>query len=281
LFHGEDLSPPAIAERFDVAASTVRKWVQRFDIREEPARRAPPSAETLHRLHHEEHLSLPEISDELGRSTPSVEWWMGKHNIEIVNRQGYRYTHDELLDELREYSRDGIDETKRHLSETDAAPDPDRFARRFGSFAAAWYRAGFEIPPQDDDAGLTNDQSRTLQTERTAAKTLPAPDEVVARCELDISTSAFRRFTENRILVKAFRERVLETADGTTRWRWRVAPGVHEWVKTNLTNTTECPADDCHATGIHNPRDVDGYQCTNEACDETFGREVAEEVMGG
>jgi hypothetical protein len=34
------------------------------------------------------------------------------------------------------------------------------------------------------------------------------------------------------------------------------------------------------ATGFRNPRNVDGYQCPRDCCDETFDRETLEQTLG-
>lgn len=100
LYQDEGMGIKKVAEVFDCSRSTVRNWLDRFDLLEDRDV-YKPSEERLRRLYCEEGLSGPEIAEEIGsESHTTVYRWLEEHNIEMRRRQiDYSEASEELQDE--------------------------------------------------------------------------------------------------------------------------------------------------------------------------------------
>jgi hypothetical protein len=121
--------------------------------------------------------------------------------------------------------------------------------------------------------------STPQQVGRTAAATLmgrpdaalklpPASDGAWLRADIGIEQSALSAFHQAGAIEAV-------GSDGN-RNRWQTKQGVAEWVEDKIAGRTTTPCG-C-STGIRTI-EPGTYTCRNDDCDETFGRETAEEVV--
>lgn len=138
----------------------------------------------------------------------------------------------------------------------------------------------------DDPSPLPREAVSRLRAHRETAMALPEPGPSWALAETDLSEQGFRVVKQLGVITSVGWERVKVAADrddgagNYDRKRWVTDPTAYEWIQAHLSDATECPADGCHATGIHNPKGVGGYRCSNDDCDERLTREQAEAIVG-
>jgi len=124
----------------------------------------------------------------------------------------------------------------------------------------------------------------TLRGLRSDAVRLPDASDTWASIEYDISKRAIQKFKQAGVVERAGFEKAPINPDDPSagtyeRNVYRTDADAYEWIQANLSEVPECPAPDCHATGIHNPAGVDGYRCSNDECDRELTREEAERLI--
>jgi hypothetical protein len=119
-------------------------------------------------------------------------------------------------------------------------------------------------------SSVGNFQSPALNSYPEAALQLPPAGETWTRDDIDVPRGALKRFSQAGVIEKAGR-------DDHNRYRWRTVVGVVEWVEDHIAGRSYTPCG-C-STGIRTLEAGETYSCTNDDCDETFGRETAMEVM--
>lgn len=87
LYVVERMSMGQMAERFDVAVSTVHKWMKHHEIeRRERTTRIEPGTHrdegTLQRLYHDEGLTLDQVAERLECGVTTIKDWMNRYDIE-------------------------------------------------------------------------------------------------------------------------------------------------------------------------------------------------------
>jgi hypothetical protein len=135
-----------------------------------------------------------------------------------------------------------------------------------------------------ESQAVTNANARKLKQFRTIALSLPEPGDDWAVSDTSLNGGDIQRMKEVGAVECVGWERVDVDKDypngggNYNRNRWRTDPDVYAWIHEHLTNVAECPADGCRATGVSNPRNVDGYKCTNADCDRTLTRTEAKRL---
>lgn len=132
---------------------------------------------------------------------------------------------------------------------------------------------------------ITPNAKRRLRANREAALSVPCPEETWALRESSLSKGQFRLLEVLGVIRAVETERVKvasEREDGGGNYlrnRWQTDRDAWDWIIDNLHDKRECPEPDCHATGMRNPRDADGYRCTSDSCDRTLSRAEAEQLL--
>lgn len=120
-----------------------------------------------------------------------------------------------------------------------------------------------------------------LRSRRDAAMRLPPHGEPFAIAEVGIEQGDILAFKQQGIVSQHDYERVRtgnpDSYSTNRRTLWMTSRRVHDWIQANMGDLTECPGEDCHATGIVNLGD--GFTCSNDRCDARFGRETAKELI--
>jgi len=121
-----------------------------------------------------------------------------------------------------------------------------------------------------------------LTYNREMALSLPAPDEDFALAESSLSLSSIKRLEKAGVVRRLDRERVSDNGgQDYLRWRWETTEPAYEWIQRHFdTDAPECPAEDCHSTGVRCLEPQERYACSNDDCAETFGPETARELIG-
>lgn len=122
-----------------------------------------------------------------------------------------------------------------------------------------------------DEYGAQGEIHNTLRSYRVAAQQLPDPSETWSVADLP---------AELADRVQLFWKRGIVTLVERRRWDdggnvWRTNARAFKYVDDLRGSSTPCGH-----TGIQNLGDGE-FTCTREACEETFGRAVAEEVLRG
>ena len=134
-------------------------------------------------------------------------------------------------------------------------------------------------------APVTREAMNRLRCNRETALRLPEPGDDWALSETDMEDKDFYLVRELGLISSIGDERVRVAAErdhgggNYIRKRWTTDPDAYRWIQDNLGDVTECPAEGCHATGITNPKGVDGYRCTNDECDEELTEAQARELI--
>jgi hypothetical protein len=112
-------------------------------------------------------------------------------------------------------------------------------------------------------------QAATLLGRPDAALDLPAADDGAwYRADIGLDHSDLAAFN---------RAGVIETVGGDgNRNEWQTKQGVTEWVDDHIAGRTYTP---CGCTTGIRTVEPGTYTCRNDDCEETFGREAAEEVV--
>jgi len=139
----------------------------------------------------------------------------------------------------------------------------------------------------DYSQGRTNTMGDTeqslLKQNRQAALSLPEPGDDWACAETDLERQDIQTLKQAGAIRHHSWEYVepeREYSGGNyQRQRWVTVGEVYRWIKQHLPTPNECPAPDCHATGMHNPKGVDGYRCSNDECDRELTREEAKRLI--
>lgn len=112
-----------------------------------------------------------------------------------------------------------------------------------------------------------------LRARRTAAETLPAPDEEWHRVDVpDVLAETLRSFRDKGIVEVVRTERYGSTPVQV----YRTTQAAYDYVQ-----ALDEPGTPCGHTGVRNVRDEAGYTCCEPSCDARFDRETAREVMDG
>jgi len=129
------------------------------------------------------------------------------------------------------------------------------------------------------------DTQRRLRAHREIAVSVPAPDDAWALAETDLEQADLHLLKALGVIRAAGTEQVTVAATRTDgggnyrRTRWRTDRAAYEWIQTTLTDAAECPAPECRATGVHNPRDAAGYRCTADDCDAELSEAQARRLL--
>lgn len=120
-------------------------------------------------------------------------------------------------------------------------------------------------------SGASAVQIRIIDSHKNAAKELlDAGDEFVFAELGDAAQANFRLFHANHCF------NCVGPAEGdTSAKRWRLKTHVREYIRERVDGLRTAP---CGHTGVSNLGDGE-YGCGFEGCDETFGRDVAREVI--
>lgn len=137
---------------------------------------------------------------------------------------------------------------------------------------------------QDQANGeLGDSQIQTLRRHRHPALELPEPGDDWAAAETNLDRRDIQVLMQANAIQHHSWEKVhpeREYSGGAyQRQRWTTDRDVYEWIQANLTDTDECPGEGCHATGVSNPRGVEGYRCTNDNCGERLTEAQARELI--
>lgn len=121
LYLNQGLSMSDVAERLDCTASTINRWLEKFEIpkRSVAEGNAKGDISRLHdeselrRMYVEQEMSFGEIADELGTSDSTVGRWIEKHEIETRDSNQDKSEADtELLKDAdylkKRYYEDGL-----------------------------------------------------------------------------------------------------------------------------------------------------------------------------
>jgi hypothetical protein len=129
---------------------------------------------------------------------------------------------------------------------------------------------------------LSYSVEQKMRSHRAAALKLPEPGEDWALAEVSLSHADLQQMHRLEAVRHAGTEivEVGENGDNSKRNRWETDPDVYGWIQNELASTPECPADGCHATGVTNPKDAEGYTCSNDECDVSLTRQEALDILG-
>lgn len=118
-----------------------------------------------------------------------------------------------------------------------------------------------------------------LRSNPDVAYQLPAPDERVLWRDLkaDFGHAMVSKLIAAGAIVKAGQVAYDDDADSDGHW-WRTHDDVYSWVLDVLDHPEMKPCG-CLGGGIRCVVSGELYECTNDDCDGTFGREAAEEVV--
>ena len=132
---------------------------------------------------------------------------------------------------------------------------------------------------------VTREAMNRLRCNRETALRLPAPDDEWVLCETEMEDKDFYLVRELGLIEDLGTERVYDpsmredSGGGHYRKRWQTKREAYEWVQNNLGDVETCPAEGCHATGIFNPPNEEGYRCSSDECDEELTREQARTLI--
>jgi transcriptional regulator with XRE-family HTH domain len=287
LYIEADLTRAEVAARLGCKPTTIEDWLAHHDI-QKSGTRPHHDAATLRRLYHEEGLTQAEIAARFDVTQRAIWGWMDEHDIETAGRgAANRYDRDELIEHLRQVNAEcEFRITQADLNESDG-PSETPYQTRFESWEAALEAAGIDpdapTRPTATRETLDGDMGQTLTSNPQAARELLRVEPPFRRRDLNISDSLFYKFRSVRVIEHAS-ERPTQADDEHApwySWEWQPAPDVRGWIREHIDPAGTCPAADCEATGVSNPRGVEGYRCSSETCDYDLNRREAREVLGG
>ncbi|WP_181693263.1 hypothetical protein [Natronomonas sp. LN261] len=128
---------------------------------------------------------------------------------------------------------------------------------------------------------IEQDFANMLRYNREMAMKLPDAERTFALQETNLSKSELQKLHQAGAIDRVERERsVCETGVTYRRWRWQTVDRVAAWIEDYFDDAPECPGEDCYSTGVRCLEPRERYTCSNDGCTETFGPDVARELIG-
>lgn len=112
---------------------------------------------------------------------------------------------------------------------------------------------------------------KTVRSHRAAAVRLPEPSREWECADVDDVLAEKVNLFSRRDIIKIVKR------DSVRGYVWRTRPEAYAQVERVRAEEKLTP---CGHAGVRNLGDGE-FTCTTDACEETFGREAAEEVLGG
>ncbi len=132
----EGQSMTGISKKFGVDISTVRSWLEEYEIKRKnmselmlPVGVKKPSKRVLDRMHNEEYFTITEMAEKIGVSSPTIKKWLRENNIKI--KKGLWQTEEEW----RKY---GINKSYDKINPTGLIKGDDKKGR-------IWYNQGYIV----------------------------------------------------------------------------------------------------------------------------------------